>query len=253
VPAFIESDVVPRAAPRAVRETMLRRTLDAAWVAANDLAGTPVPTHVHALVATNPLLDRYTMIVAADGDDADVLAALRRAATHGPATVVVLALEDPRGETTARSVTVGALGDLDALRSWRVAVAPPPRLDLPPSVRGGSIGLVAALLYVDRVTPGDLSGGLLIAASGAIDPSGIVGRVASLPWKLDAAARARASTVLVPTANADDLDGLPARTGPSALDVGPLVLTVASLSDAVAVLCRGGSAAACSVAGAASP
>jgi hypothetical protein len=271
--AMIETHTGQRTVPRAVRETMLRRTLDAAWVAANDLAGTPVATKVHALVAANPVLDSYTMIVAADGDDTDVFAALRRAATHGPETVVLLTLESPRGEPLSRSITVGALGDLGALNRWRVAVAPPPPIDLPPNVRGGSIGLSAALLYVDRVTPGDLSGGSLVAASGTIDPDGTVGRVASLPWKLDAAARAGAATVLVPTVNADDLDVLPERSGATALHAGsvhdgspgngslgngtlgagPLVLAVATLSDAVAALCRGGSQAACTVAGAASP
>jgi hypothetical protein len=232
----------PRATPRAVRETMLRRTIDAAWVAANDLAGTPVPTYVHALVGASRLLDPYTMIIAVDGDPTDVPAALARAAADGTMTPVVLTIEEPRGRRSSRSVPVGALGDLVTLRPWRVAVSPAPKLDLPSRIRGGSIGLVAGLLYLDRVTPGDLAGGALIAASGAIDPAGSIGRVTSLPWKLDAAAHVGADVVLVPAANVAELE-----------DAAHRVVAVDSLARAVGVLCERGAGAACAVIGVASP
>jgi hypothetical protein len=226
----------PSATPRAVRETMLRRTIDAAWVAANDLAGTPVPTYVHLLVESSRLLDRYTMIVAVDGDPTDVPAALDRAAAGGGTTPVELTIEEPRGRTSQRTVPVGVLGEQATSRPWRVAATPAPRLDLPPRIRGGSIGLVAALLYLDRVTPGELSGGALVAASGAIDPAGSVGRVASLPWKLDAAAQAGADLVLVPGGNLAELDVAE-----------PRAVAVDSLAGAVEILCERGADAACGV------
>ncbi len=71
------------------------------------------------------------------------------------------------------------------------------------SVQGGGIagpsaGLPIALEVIDQLTPGDLTGGRIIAATGVLDPDGRVGRVGGMAQKVLAAERAGATLMLVP-------------------------------------------------------
>ncbi|HXF37012.1 MAG TPA: PDZ domain-containing protein [Actinomycetota bacterium] len=65
-------------------------------------------------------------------------------------------------------------------------------------VGGPSAGLAWALGLYDLLTPGDLTGGRTIAASGSVDLQGRVGAVGGIAAKVHAAAGARATVFVVP-------------------------------------------------------
>jgi Lon-like protease len=68
-------------------------------------------------------------------------------------------------------------------------------------VGGPSAGLVFALAVVDKLTPGELTGGAFVAGTGTIDRSGAVGRIGGIPFKMRAARDAGATVFLVPAEN----------------------------------------------------
>ncbi len=65
-------------------------------------------------------------------------------------------------------------------------------------VGGPSAGLMFALGAVDKLTPGELTGGRFVAGTGTIDAAGTVGRIEGIPFKMRAAAEAGATVFLVP-------------------------------------------------------
>ncbi|MER6911580.1 PDZ domain-containing protein [Streptomyces sp. NPDC000594] len=68
-------------------------------------------------------------------------------------------------------------------------------------VGGPSAGLMFALGIVDKLTPGDLTGGEFIAGTGTIDDEGTVGPIGGIEMKLVGARKAGAEYFLVPKAN----------------------------------------------------
>ena len=99
---------------------------------------------------------------------------------------------------------------------------------------GPSGGLAFALALIDDLTPGELTAGLTVVATGTIAPDGTVGTVGGLRLKTLAARRARADLLLVPSA---DLHEVQASAGPLR------VVGVSSLTDAVnALMSLGGEA-----------
>lgn len=74
-------------------------------------------------------------------------------------------------------------------------------------VGGPSAGLMFALSIVDRLSPGDLTGGRHIAGTGTITPDGAVGAIGGIPQKVLGAREAGAEAFLAPVDNCADLDG----------------------------------------------
>ena len=68
-------------------------------------------------------------------------------------------------------------------------------------VGGPSAGLMFSLAVIDKLTPGDLSGGQFVAGTGTIDACGDVGPIGGIPYKMVAAREAGAVTFLVPADN----------------------------------------------------
>jgi len=68
-------------------------------------------------------------------------------------------------------------------------------------VGGPSAGLLFALGIVDKLTPGELTGGAFIAGTGTIDGEGVVGRIGGIEQKVVAAGEAGATVFLVPAGN----------------------------------------------------
>jgi PDZ domain-containing protein len=68
-------------------------------------------------------------------------------------------------------------------------------------IGGPSAGLIFALTILDKVEPGDLTGGLEIAGTGEIDDEGKVGSIGGVPQKLLAAKRDGATVFLTPKEN----------------------------------------------------
>jgi hypothetical protein len=100
------------------------------------------------------------------------------------------------------------------------------------AVQGTSAGLLFALIDVDLMTSGDLTGGRRIAATGVILGDGQVSPVEAYEVKLKAAHRARADAVLTPMG----IDEVAAQS----LASGTSVLTVDSLTHALWTLCATG-------------
>lgn len=92
---------------------------------------------------------------------------------------------------------------------------------------GASAGLMLALAVFDRITPGPLVDGRVIAGAGTIDGSGDVGQVTGVREKLSAAEASGASVFLLPADNCADL-----------VDVRPTVrlVSVATLEEAITSL-----------------
>ena len=66
-------------------------------------------------------------------------------------------------------------------------------------IGGPSAGLAFTLALLDRLTPGSLSGGVEVAATGTISPGGSVGPIGGLKQKTIAVLRTGAKVFLVPT------------------------------------------------------
>ena len=81
----------------------------------------------------------------------------------------------------------------------------------PGAVSGPSAGLAFTLTIIDKLSPGDLTGGKNVAVTGTMDLDGTVGEVGGVPQKTAAAIDAGAKLFLVPTAE------VPRGEGPSRL------------------------------------
>ncbi|MCX4548353.1 PDZ domain-containing protein [Streptomyces sp. NBC_01387] len=68
-------------------------------------------------------------------------------------------------------------------------------------VGGPSAGLMFSLGLVDKLTPGDLTGGKFVAGTGTIDDKGVVGPIGGVDMKLIGARNAGARYFLTPTEN----------------------------------------------------
>ncbi|CRK61906.1 Lon-like protease with PDZ domain [Alloactinosynnema sp. L-07] len=68
-------------------------------------------------------------------------------------------------------------------------------------VGGPSAGLMFALAIIDRLTPGDLGGGEIVAGTGEITAQGEVDPIGGIPFKMVSAKEAGATTFLVPVDN----------------------------------------------------
>ena len=71
-------------------------------------------------------------------------------------------------------------------------------------IGGPSAGLAFALALIDESTPGDLTGGEMIAATGELTPDGVVRAVGGIRLKTFAARRADCGLFIVPSANLDE-------------------------------------------------
>lgn len=97
-------------------------------------------------------------------------------------------------------------------------------------VGGPSAGLVFALATIDKLEPGNLTGGKSVAVTGAISPDGTVAPIGGVRQKLYAAEQTDADYFIAPAANC--AEALSKGEAPGGLDV----YAVTSLSEAVEVL-----------------
>jgi Lon-like protease len=82
------------------------------------------------------------------------------------------------------------------------------KYNVDPAIGGPSAGAMFALAIYDRLTPGELTDGQIIAGTGEIDAEGNVGQIGGIQQKIVAAESAGADVFLVPMGNcAEALDG----------------------------------------------
>ena len=96
------------------------------------------------------------------------------------------------------------------------------------NVGGPSGGQMFALGIIDKLTPGELNGGEMVAGTGTIDARGTVGAIGGIRQKMFGAVRAGATWFLAPKDNCDEVTG----NVPSGLTVIP----VSTLKDSLAAL-----------------
>jgi PDZ domain-containing protein len=120
----------------------------------------------------------------------------------------------------------------------QVGIFSAPRFDFPVEVRidtgsvgGPSAGLAFVLTILDKLSPGDLTGGEEVAVTGTIELDGAVGPIGGVAQKAATARRAGAALFLVPEAEAAE-----ARRHAGGLDV----VGVRDLDDALTALERAG-------------
>jgi PDZ domain-containing protein len=95
-------------------------------------------------------------------------------------------------------------------------------------VGGPSGGMMFALGIIDRLTPGNMTGGLHVAGTGTIQQSGVVGPIGGVELKLLGAKAAGATVFLAPAGNCAEIAG----NEPDGLRV----VKIEKLSDAVSAL-----------------
>ena len=93
-------------------------------------------------------------------------------------------------------------------------------------VGGPSAGMMFSLGMIDKLTPGELNGGRMVAGTGTITPDGHVGEIGGIEQKMVGAARAGATLFLAPSENCAEVlkEGIPA---------GLTVARVSTLAEAV--------------------
>jgi PDZ domain-containing protein len=127
--------------------------------------------------------------------------------SRAPGTVVTLRIEDPEGSASDVEVTLAArpddpsrgfLGVTTDTRAFDPQPAFPVEID-EGTVGGPSAGLAFTLAMLDVLSPGDLTGGLRVAVTGAIAEDGTVHPVGGVAQKTVAAAAAGADVLLLPS------------------------------------------------------
>ncbi|MCW4386528.1 PDZ domain-containing protein [Salinibacterium sp. SYSU T00001] len=172
-------------------------------------------------------------IVSVDGEAHSDVSALREAlAVHGTESAAALTLLRD-GETLEVEVTPVLSEGSDPIPVLGVGVQVeydfPVDVDITlDSVGGPSAGMMFALGIVDKLSPGDATGGEIIAGTGTITATGEVGPIGGVRQKMYGALGAGADWMLVPSRNCSEVAG----NEPSGLRVIP----VETLTDALAAL-----------------
>jgi PDZ domain-containing protein len=171
------------------------------------------------------------VLVSVDGKavtGADELRRLISARTPGRTVVIGY-----RRAGKAASVTLGTVATPDAAHRAIVGIQVVPvfpvKVDIQlKDVGGPSAGLMFALGILDKLQPGSLTGGRVVAGTGEIAQDGKVGAIGGVAQKMRGATRAGASVFLVPSANCVEAK----RTRPDGLRL----IRVSTLTDALASL-----------------
>lgn len=140
-----------------------------------------------------------------------------------------------RGDATAQETTLVLGTRPDDEPQGFLGITPAGQPDVPfhitislGDIGGPSAGLMFALALVDKLTPGELTGGTFVAGTGTIDDGGVVGAIGGIRFKMAAARSAGASVFLVPADNCTEATR-------QALE-GLVLVRVAALADAVSAL-----------------
>lgn len=182
---------------------------------------------------------RGDVITAADGAPVTTNAELGvRVRTRAPGLPVTLTVERNKAiETLTLVTTANARGEASigvyALTADPVYTYPFEITIDPGNVSGPSAGLAFSLGIIDELTPGELTGGKKVAATGTITPEGAVGPIGGIAQKAVAARAAGARLMLVPKSEVDE-----ARS--AKVDI--TIVGVETLDDALAALVAAGGA-----------
>jgi Lon-like protease len=180
------------------------------------------------------VLRRGDAITAVDGKPvtckADAATLIRARAPGAPVTLTIARAEGGRRVTRQFHFKTAAIGGHAV-----VGVQISESYVFPFSIRirvgdigGPSAGLMFALGIVDKLTPGNLTGGKFVAGTGEISADGAVSAIGGIQQKMAGARQAGATIFLTPAANCADTVG--------AVPAGMRLVKVSTLSDAVSAL-----------------
>jgi PDZ domain-containing protein len=185
------------------------RSQSTAEVAALNHLGYPVRVVVAGVVDGAPAagaLAEGDLIISVDGEPVSTAVELQEKVTARPAgtSLTIGYLRD--GEPGTVEIT-SAADERDG-ETPRIGVLVSHELDVPfeltidlDRIGGPSAGLMFALGIVDKLEPEDLTGGQVIAGTGAINEEGTVGPIGGVAQKLVAAREVGATAFLVPSQN----------------------------------------------------
>jgi Lon-like protease len=189
----------------------MRQSQDDATVAAMKILGIPgmIQVSVGAITAKGPSDGRLRVgdiLTTVDGKlvkDVNSLRQLISDRTPGARVVIGYTRSGKPGKvtliTTATTTTEHrAVIGIQAATSSHFPIDVDIKLQ---DVGGPSAGLMFALGILDKLEPGSLTGGRVVAGTGEIDPEGKVGAIGGIAQKMRGALRAKATAFLVPAAN----------------------------------------------------
>lgn len=185
---------------------------ESAELAALHYLGEPVNLEITDVATDGPsadLLHTGDLIVSVNGTPVNTVGEVQRAvADLAPDTVVPIVVVRDGAEVTV-PVTLGARPGHEDV--GYLGITPTEKPDVPftvdfnlAEIGGPSAGLMFTLAVIDKLSPGELSGGEFVAGTGTIDSDGEVGPIGGIPYKLIAAREAGATTFLVPSQNCDE-------------------------------------------------
>lgn len=214
---------------------------------------TPAGAEVVQVVDGSPaqqVLQPGDVITSVDGqpvaDSGDLVQAIT---SHKPGDVVSLTISrapasgsGPR-ETITTSATLGTNDDRPEeaffgvrVQTWFDVTFPYPVTIDSGQVGGPSAGLAFTLGLIDELTPGELTGGQEVAATGTISPDGTVGPIGGLEHKVDAVRHAGVKLFLVPDSQTPEEMARAQARAKGQVQIVP----VHNLDDALAVLAAHG-------------
>jgi PDZ domain-containing protein len=183
--------------------------------------------------AASGLLDVGDVITSLDGASVVSVNDVRAAVQTGDGAPVALGI-DRNGVESSVSITP-RLTDVSGQQQWLLGVGLTLSFDLPVDVKiqidnvgGPSAGMMFALGIIDKMSPGDLTGGQHVAGTGTIDADGNVGGIGGIRQKLYGARDAGATWFLAPQANCNEVVGH--------VPDGIRVFAVSTLQDSLAAL-----------------
>ena len=183
--------------------------------------------------ASAGVLDLGDVITSLDGTPVSSVEEVRAAVQSGEGAPVTLGIEREGAETSV-SVTP-RWGEVNGQQQWLLGVGLTAAFDLPVDVKiqinnvgGPSAGMMFALGIIDKMSPGDLTGGEHFAGTGTIDAQGNVGGIGGIRQKLFGARDAGAAWFLAPQANCNEVVGH--------VPDGIRVFAVSTLEEALTVL-----------------
>jgi PDZ domain-containing protein len=170
-----------------------------------DLGGGAEVLSVELGSPASSVLHPKEVIVAADGapvkNPSDLVAVIR--ARH-PGDVLRLSVTTGEAPAADRTATLARGEQGQALLGVRLGTKL--RLPFPISIDSGNVegpsaGLAYAIALLDALTPGELTGGAKVAATGELEPDGKVDPVGGVAQKVVAVRRSGAALMLVPKGN----------------------------------------------------
>ena len=173
------------------------------------------------------------VVLSINGDSFDDVTALREGIAENGTEQAAEVVVERDGEEETFSITPEPSDEQNAAPILGILVGAEYEFPIDVTIQlenvgGPSAGLMFALGIIDKLTPGALNGGEVVAGTGTITGTGNVGRIGGIRQKMYAALESGADWFLAPADNCPDVVG----NVPGGLEVFP----VATLDDAMDVL-----------------